>query len=91
MEKNLNEQPLAGFVMEGTTPYGNAKESMVQALEIAALSGMPVVRVSRGDEGGMLEVIEGNLTIEGNNLVPAKAQTAADGVSDETGKSSTGR
>ena len=74
MEKNLNEQPLAGFVMEGTTPYGNAKESMVQALELAALSGMPVVRVSRGDEGGMLEVIEGNLTIEGNNLVTAKAR-----------------
>ena len=74
MEKNLNEHPLAGFVLEGTTPYGNVKESMVQALEIAALSGMPVVRVSRGDEGGMLEVIENNLTIEGNNLVTAKAR-----------------
>lgn len=74
MEKNLNEHPLAGFILEGTTPYGNVKESMVQALEIAALSGMPVVRVSRGDEGGMLEVIENNFTIEGNNLVTAKAR-----------------
>jgi hypothetical protein len=74
VEKNLADRPLAGFVAEGNTPYGSLNDSLETALEIAALSGMPVVRVSRGDEAGMVAVDETNLTVEGSNLTPGKAR-----------------
>ena len=53
IEKNPRDAPLAGFVAEGNTPYGTIQASMEKTLEIAALSGIPVVRVSRCNEAGM--------------------------------------
>ena len=46
----------------------------MRALEFAAFSGWPVVRVSRGDEGGMVPVSPYDLTIEGSNLTAGKAR-----------------
>ena len=43
MEKNLRDSPLSGFVAEGI--WGTVHEPLEKALEIASLSGMPVVRV----------------------------------------------
>jgi L-asparaginase len=63
VEKNLRDAPLAGFVAEGNTPYGSLQPSTEKALEIAALSGMPVVRVSRGDQGGRVAADRSSLTI----------------------------
>ncbi|MBI2370852.1 MAG: hypothetical protein HYV08_11560 [Deltaproteobacteria bacterium] len=74
VEKNLRDHPLSGIVAEGSTPYGGVQESMEKALSIVALSGIPVVRVSRGDTGGMVAVNPNDLTIEGNNLTAGKAR-----------------
>ncbi len=74
IEKNLSERPLAGFVAEGMTPYGVVQEPLARALEIAALSGMPVVRVSRGDQGGMVAINPFDLMVEGSNLTAGKAR-----------------
>ncbi|MEE8448767.1 MAG: asparaginase domain-containing protein [Thermodesulfobacteriota bacterium] len=74
IEKNLKDFPLAGLVVEGNTPYGTVSRRMEKAFDIAALSGMPVVRVSRGDAGGMVPVNPLDLTIEGNNLTAGKAR-----------------
>lgn len=73
IEKNLNDRPLAGLVAEGNTPDGTVAEPMQEALDIAALSGMAVVRVGRGG-GGMAPANPSNLTIEGSNLTAAKAR-----------------
>ena len=72
IEKNLRDAPLSGLVAEGIG--GNVHEPLWNALDIAALSGIPVVRVSRGDEGMMVTVNDADLTIEGNNLSPVKAR-----------------
>lgn len=74
IEDDLRNRPLAGFIVEGTTPFGSVQESLAKAIEIAAMSGMPVARVSRGDEGGMVPVNPFDLTIEGNNLTAGKAR-----------------
>ena len=52
IEANLASAPLAGFVAEGLTPYGSMSFPVHRALRLAMFSGMPVVRVSRGDPGG---------------------------------------
>ncbi|MCK5353426.1 hypothetical protein KAJ77_12625, partial [bacterium] len=72
IEKNLRDRPLSGFVAEGMG--GRVHEPLEAALEIAALSGMPVVRVARGDEWTMVRPNPSNLTVEGNNLTPLKAR-----------------
>jgi len=72
--RDLAARPLAGIVVEGTTPFGSVQDSMMRALELAAFSGLPVVRVSRGDEGGMVPVNPYDLTIEGSNLTAGKAR-----------------
>ena len=72
IEKNLRDRPLSGFVAEGMG--GRVHEPLEAALEIAALSGMPVVRVARGDEWTMVRPNPSNLTVEGNNLSPLKAR-----------------
>lgn len=74
IEKNLRDRPLSGFVAEGLIGNGGVHESLEKALEIASLSGMPVVRVSRGDEASMVAANPANLTVEGNNLTPGKAR-----------------
>ena len=63
-----------GFVLEGAAGTGSALHSQMAALAIAALSGMPVVRVSRGDPEGALPSNPNDLTIEGNNLDATKAR-----------------
>jgi L-asparaginase/Glu-tRNA(Gln) amidotransferase subunit D len=74
VEKNLDQNPLAGFVVEGSTPYGNMSNANKKALEMAAFSGMPIVRVGRGDVGGVTAVNEHDVFIEGNNLTATKAR-----------------
>ena len=69
-----NKPKLHGFVLEGTAPYATASNSVANALQIAALSGLPVVRVCRSDPGGRVETNERDLTIEGSNLDANKAR-----------------
>ena len=72
IEKNLADAPLSGLVAE--TMGGLAHEPLDNALEIAAMGGIPVVRVSRGDEAILINTNPTNLAIEGNNLSPVKAR-----------------
>jgi len=70
----LTSSPLAGFVAEGESPYGNMTTEQTRALEIAVYSGMPVVSVGRGNAGGPTAVRPYNVFIEGNNLTASKAR-----------------
>ncbi|MCL5067171.1 MAG: hypothetical protein M1368_02305 [Thaumarchaeota archaeon] len=63
-----------GLVFEGSSPYAKGSPSQIKALEIAALSGLPVVRVGRSDPGGKVPTNPNDLTIEGNNLDANKAR-----------------
>ncbi|MSP98440.1 MAG: hypothetical protein EXR29_14735 [Betaproteobacteria bacterium] len=77
IEENLKQFPLAGFVVEEITPYGSSSNPLNNALRIAALSGMPVVRVSRGDMAGLVPQRDFGpyaWSITGNNLTSAKAR-----------------
>lgn len=65
---------LHGFVLEGSSPYGLAAMSQHRALEIAAFSGMPTVRVGRSDPGGRVPSGWDDLTIAGSNLDCNKAR-----------------
>ena len=70
----LASSPLAGFVAEGESPYGNMTTEQTRALEIAVYSGMPVVSVGRGNAGGPTAVRPYNVFIEGDNLTASKAR-----------------
>ena len=82
IEKALAEQrstnegapKLHGIVLEGSSPYGTGTQGQMAALELAALSGMPVVRVGRSDPGGRVPSDPTDLTIEGSNLDTNKAR-----------------
>jgi L-asparaginase/Glu-tRNA(Gln) amidotransferase subunit D len=74
MEKNLAERPLSGFVVEGLAPFGFVAAGMRKALETAAFSGMPTVRVGRGNAGGLTATNPTDLMIEGSNLTATKAR-----------------
>jgi L-asparaginase/Glu-tRNA(Gln) amidotransferase subunit D len=74
IDRNLTESPLAGFVGEGAAPYGSMTESAEAALERAVLSGMPVVKVGRGNAEGMTPYNRGSLFLGGNNLTATKAR-----------------
>ena len=75
IEKNLKDFPLAGFVAEGVSPYGNLMESLAAALKRAVLIGMPVVRVGRGNaEGFTKPPSTTELIISGSNLTATKAR-----------------
>ena len=63
-----------GFVLEAAAGSGSALRSQTAALGIAALNGMPVVRVGRGDPEGPIAMAPGQLTIEGSNLDATKAR-----------------
>ena len=71
--RNLARYPLAGFVAEGMSPYGLTDPNNNAALQLATFSGMPVVRVGRGNTGGMAYRLD-NVTISGNNLSATKAR-----------------
>jgi len=73
IEANLAGAPLSGFVAEGMSPYGTTGPANMAALHRAVFSGMPVVRVGRGNTGG--KAYDGDpLTIPGNNLTATKAR-----------------
>jgi L-asparaginase len=75
IDRNLSRFALAGFVAEGSSPYGGVHESMRLALERAVLRGMPVVAVGRGG-GGFVTPFGGNapLFINGSNFTAPKAR-----------------
>ena len=74
LQRNLAEEPLAGFVAEGTVPAGNLVRVMDLALRRAIFSGMPVVRAARGNAEGISARSEDGLMIGGNNLTATKAR-----------------
>jgi len=64
---------LAGFVGEGSAPFGTLNESAEGALRIAVFSGVPVVKVGRGG-GGVSEKTYAPFAIAGGNLSAPKAR-----------------
>jgi L-asparaginase len=75
IEKNLQTFPLAGFVAEGSAPYGALNESLEAAMVMAVYRGMPVVTVGRGG-GGFVNPTSNRkgLFIGGSNLTAPKAR-----------------
>lgn len=71
---NLDAGLLGGFVVEANAPYGSSSASMDAALAVAALCGMPVVRVGRGNPEGWIPVERMRLAIAGANLTATKAR-----------------
>jgi hypothetical protein len=74
IERNLAEEPLAGFVAEGAVPAGNLVGVMEAALRRAIFSGMPVVHVARGNAEGIAPPPSDRLSIGGGNLTANKAR-----------------
>jgi hypothetical protein len=69
---NLEHAPLAGFVGEGWAPYGLSNVAADAALRQAVFSGMPVVKVGRGNNEGFAS--QHPPFIAGNNLTASKAR-----------------
>lgn len=74
IEKNLRDAPLAGFVAEGSAPFGAMSNAVDAALRRAVFSGMPVVKVGRGNAGGFVDPTRDPLAIAGSNLTATKAR-----------------
>src|SRR2546425_6440886 len=74
IEKNLRDAPLAGFVGEGSAPFGSMSNAVDAALRRATLSGMPVVKVGRGNAEGPVDPMRSPLAIAGSNLTATKAR-----------------
>ncbi|HEX2185646.1 MAG TPA: asparaginase domain-containing protein, partial [Chloroflexota bacterium] len=74
IDKNLREAPLAGFVAEGSAPFASMSNAVEAALKRAALSGMPVVKVGRGNAEGVVDPARAALAIAGSNLTATKAR-----------------
>jgi L-asparaginase len=74
IERNLREEPLSGFVAEGAVPGGNLVRVMDVALRRAIFSGMPVVKVGRGNAEGISSRSSDGLFIGGSNLTANKAR-----------------
>ena len=74
IEKNLRDAPLAGFIAEGSAPFGAMSNSVDAALKRATFSGMPVVKVGRGNAGGFVDPTRDPLAIPGSNLTATKAR-----------------
>jgi hypothetical protein len=74
IEKNLREAPLAGFVAEGSAPFASMSNAVEAALKRATLSGMPVVKVGRGNAEGIVDPARVPLAIAGSNLTATKAR-----------------
>jgi L-asparaginase/Glu-tRNA(Gln) amidotransferase subunit D len=70
----LERQPLAGFVAEGSSPFGTLNESAEAALRLATFSGFPVVKVGRGNAGGVTEGVYSPFAIAGGTLTATKAR-----------------
>lgn len=65
---------LAGFVAEGSAPFGTLNESAEAALRHATFSGLPVVKVGRGNADGVTESTYVPFGIAGSNLTATKAR-----------------
>jgi hypothetical protein len=74
LDKNLREAPLAGFIAEGSAPFGAMSNAVDGALKRATFSGMPVVKVGRGNAGGFVDPTRDPLAIAGSNLTATKAR-----------------
>jgi hypothetical protein len=74
IRKNLRDAPLAGFVAEGSAPFGAMSNSVDAALKRAVFSGMPVVRVGRGNAAGFVDPKRDRLAVGGSNLTATKAR-----------------
>jgi L-asparaginase len=74
MEKNLVDALLAGFVAEGSATFGAMSNSVDAALKRATFSGMPVVKVGRGNAAGFVDATRDALAIAGSNLTATKAR-----------------
>ena len=74
IEKNLRDAPLAGFIAEGSAPFGAMSNPVDAALKRAVFSGMPVVKVGRGNAGGFVDPTRDSLAIAGSNLTATKAR-----------------
>jgi hypothetical protein len=74
IDANIAANPLAGFIAEGASPYGNMSTAETRALEYAAYKGMPTVSVGRGNAGGLTATRPYNVLIEGSNLTASKAR-----------------
>lgn len=73
IEDNLTHNPLAGFVVEGLSPYGMMTSMARHKMMLKAVhSGMPVVRVGRGNNEGFTPVRD--RFIGGRNLTSTKAR-----------------
>ena len=70
----LKSAPLSGFVVEGLTPYGrNVSNARHRLMLRAAHSGLPVVRVGRGNTEGFVPLHDPSF-IGGSNLTATKAR-----------------
>jgi hypothetical protein len=74
IERNLAEAPLAGFIAEGSAPFGSLTNPIEAALLRATCSGMPVVKVGRGNADGMVPRNPPYLYVSGLNLTANKAR-----------------
>src|SRR5437762_10608101 len=75
LEQDLREAPLSGFVAEGTAPFAGMTDSVKAALNLAAISGVPVVRVGRGNAEGFVPPPRGDdWVVSGSNLTATKAR-----------------
>jgi hypothetical protein len=69
----LKKAPLAGFVIEGQSPYGHMTSLSRQRIMLRAIhSGMPVVRVGRGNNEGFTPPAD--RWLGGRNLTSTKAR-----------------
>jgi L-asparaginase len=73
IDYNLAHAPLAGFVVEGLSPYGIMSSVARHRLMLRAVHcGMPVARVGRGNHGGF--TAPRDRFIGGRNLTATKAR-----------------
>jgi hypothetical protein len=74
IERMLRSTPLAGFVVEGFTPYGRPASTARHRLMLRAVhSGLPVVRVGRGNTEGFVPLHDPDF-VGGSNLTATKAR-----------------
>ncbi len=71
---NLARGGATGFVVEGAAPYGRAAPAAERALRRAALQGMPIVMVGRGNADGFVPPGVPDFAIAGSNLTATKAR-----------------
>jgi hypothetical protein len=73
IDYRLKSAPLAGFVIEGSSPYGRMmSEARQRVMQRAIHCGMPVVRVGRGNNDGFAPPAD--RWLGGRNLTSTKAR-----------------